>query len=118
MRSLTGLVSGSSSSAMRRGANSGSRILRNFLWSGGSICSGIIGRTFWRSTADMLDEKTSGLRNASSISPRLCEQEALGPAEPPLDPAPPTDDHHPVVDGDDGRRVAHGPVCRLRVAGH
>jgi hypothetical protein len=44
--------------------------LRNFLWSGGSIWRGIIGRTFWRSTADMLDEKMSGRRKASSISPR------------------------------------------------
>ena len=37
---------------------------------GGSIWSGMSGRTLQRSTAAMFDEKTSGFRNASSITSR------------------------------------------------
>ena len=54
--------------AILRGAKIGSRSLRNFLCSGGSIWSGIMGRLFLRSTASMLEEKISGCRRAKSIS--------------------------------------------------
>ena len=70
MRSLTSAVIGSSRRAIFCGAKMGSSSLRNFLWSGGSICSGMSGRWFCRSTASAFDENTSGLRSASSISTR------------------------------------------------
>ncbi len=62
---------------MWRGANNGSRILRYFTWSGGSICSGISGRTepIARASTVAADENTSGWRNASSAASlvvRMC----------------------------------------------
>ena len=66
MSSFTVRVTDSSIRAICRGAKIGSRILRYFLWSGGSIWSGIRGRRFFRSTASALEEKTSGWRNTSS----------------------------------------------------
>ena len=68
MRWFTSADTSSSRSAILRGENIGSSSLRNFLCSGGSICSGIIGRLFFRSTASMLEEKISGWRSAWSIS--------------------------------------------------
>ncbi len=68
IRSLANSATASSMATILRGANSGSSNLRYFFCSGGSICSGIIGRLFLRSTASMLDEKISGWRRASSIS--------------------------------------------------
>ena len=60
IRLLTVALTESSMRAICLGAKMGSRILRYFLCSGGSIWSGIIGRLFLRSTASALDEKTSG----------------------------------------------------------
>ena len=54
---------------LARRAKIGSSSLRYFLCSGGSIWSGIIGRLFLRSTASMFDEKISGCRRASSMTP-------------------------------------------------
>ena len=67
MRSLTNAATGSSSAAMCRGANSGSRILRYFTWSGGSICNGMSGRTEPIASVATVaaDENTSGRRKAS-----------------------------------------------------
>ena len=56
---------------MRCGENSGCEILRYFTWSGGSICSGMSGRTLPRSAADIAEEKISGRRSTSSTSDRL-----------------------------------------------
>ena len=50
---------------MCRGAKSGSRILRYFTWSGGSICSGMSGRT----------------EPIASVVDRRRRREHLGPAE-------------------------------------
>ena len=60
IRWLTSSETSWSMSAILRGAKIGSSSLRNFLCSGGSICSGIMGRLFLRSTASMLEEKISG----------------------------------------------------------
>ena len=67
MRSCTREATGPSSAAMWRGAKSGSRILRYFTWSGGSICSGINGRTVpMCSVASVAaDENTFGRRKHS-----------------------------------------------------
>ena len=70
MSSFTSAVVDSSSSRIRCGANSGSSSLRYFLWSGGSICSGISGRLLLRSAAAALDEKTSGWRSTCSTPSR------------------------------------------------
>ena len=59
-RSPAGVVD-SSSTFIRCGANSGSRSLRYFRWSGGSICSGISGRFVFRSWAVVLDENDVGV---------------------------------------------------------
>ena len=68
IRSLTRTATSPSIIVMRRGAKIGSSSLRYFLCSGGSICRGISGRAFFRSTAVMLDVKVSGWRRASSMS--------------------------------------------------
>ncbi len=70
MSSLTSLSMGSVRACMRLGAKRGSRILRYFRCSGGSICSGISGRRVLRSTASVFDENTSGWRNTSSTAAR------------------------------------------------
>ena len=75
-------ATGSSSNAISRGAKIGSRILRYFLWSGGSICNGISGRTFFRSTASMFDENVSGSRKISSISAPRAPRRHRRPASP------------------------------------
>jgi hypothetical protein len=70
MRSFTSRATGSSSAVIRCGAKSGSRILRYVRWAGGSICSGISGRSVFRSWADMFDENAPGSRRTWSTPAR------------------------------------------------
>ena len=80
MRSATRARIRSSNGAIRRGAKRGSRSLRNLAWSGGSIWSGISGRTWPMATASTPDEKTSGVRSTVSTSScRLTRVADIGP---------------------------------------
>ena len=65
---LVSVRTSASSRATSLGANRGSSSLRNLRWSGGSIWSGINGRTLPSAIASMSDENISGLRSACMTS--------------------------------------------------